>query len=1271
MVKERIDVFISSTSIDLPDYRQVAVDAILEVNFQPVGMERWSVTGEDPVNVCKRKVEQAEIYLGIFAHRYGWRPDGYDNKSITELEYDWAEHVIWQGKPIPRLCFILNDEYPWPADRYETEAEEDLKRFKQRIQANHIGFFTTPENLKAQIVTALANIKTERQLVDKLVWEPNEWVDKYILRRELGQGGNGQVWMAEEPLPLGASRPVAIKVLKEKIADDEQRVKRFKREISIMARINHPHIVPIWTYGERDSQLYVVMRYLEGGTLREQLTGEPLSLEDALQWLEQIGQALDYVHDRHDKLIHRDVKPENMLIDQDRKTLYLADFGLVFSDDSMDLESGEQRPVGTGRYMSPEQWENKPLSRQTDLYAMGILAYELLTGELPYSARNDFLLAKSHCEDMLPRHPSVPDEILRILWRATEHDPASRYTTAREFLNDLRNWDKNPVSVSPKIEGYLKWLTGDIHDRILNRFVELSADETHHDRTQLARPKPFRVHPFEEDDYWEQATTTIHANHISPQQVPSFVENVRERLMRLNKAVLIGEPGSGKSFMLMRLSIDYMQAWTKAYKEGDASQAKVPVLVYLNEYNGGSFVDFVRQSMDFLAPYHDKLLREGRLVILCDALNEMPRKNHQMEHLITYLRNIDHFVVSCRVRDYQDELKDLKPLEQIKLHDLELPAIHKLINKRLSYEELGDTLWQEMGGSRNLLELWEQLRRRRIVDKFWDANADIPQLRGELEEAWRKIHTGARLIPLARNPYMADMLCRTYRKSNGHLPANRAELFALFISQMLVREAKGANRRGEAFPQMVEIEKALTELARVLQDSKRTVMPADDARDVMTSEMLLKAATDANILSMEGDTVKFAHQLLQEYFAARVLLEKMQADEFAGTHDRAAQLFDTSWWDAGVWRETSIILGEFLGDGTRSANRVARWFAPVSPEVALQVITRNGAGFTIKDVEPETRALLIEGALKRRDEPHPFGRASAYRVLGLLSADQRKGARVIRVKEIDVPDIVWCGVPAGEFTMGSDRSVDTRAYEDETPQTKVNLQSYWIARNGITNHQYQAFIDDGGYDNKAYWTDAGWDAKNERHWKGPEYNGDKAIFNVSNQSVMCISWYEAYAFTRWLNERLHTHLADTLPLRDDYEIRLPTETEWEKASRGVDGRIYPYGNIFDKTKSNTFEMGIRQPTAVGIFSQGASPYGVLDMSGNVYDWCLSRWRDTYNDPEDNDPQGTFRRVIRSGAFANGSFNARCAYRYHNVPRVRGNYYGIRCVYAPKVSELTT
>ncbi|MBL8131823.1 MAG: DUF4062 domain-containing protein, partial [Anaerolineae bacterium] len=190
MSRERVDVFISSTSIDLPDHRRAVQDAILSLGFFPQGMEHWPVSGENPVDLCRKMVRDSEIFLGIYAHRYGWRPEGYDGISITELEYDWAADVTWRGKPIPRLCFIMKDDHPWRKDRMELDAEADLKRFKDRVRANQVGFFTTPDDLKAQVTAALANILSTLIAAETITWEPGATFDHYTLRNLLGAGGN-------------------------------------------------------------------------------------------------------------------------------------------------------------------------------------------------------------------------------------------------------------------------------------------------------------------------------------------------------------------------------------------------------------------------------------------------------------------------------------------------------------------------------------------------------------------------------------------------------------------------------------------------------------------------------------------------------------------------------------------------------------------------------------------------------------------------------------------------------------------------------------------------------------------------------------------------------------------------------------------------------------------------------------------------------------------------------------------------------------------------
>jgi tetratricopeptide (TPR) repeat protein len=161
--KPRIDVFISSTSIDLPEYRAAVRDAILTLGLYPSGMENWTVQDESSFELCKRKVDEAEIFVGIYAYRYGWCPPGHDGKSITELEYDWAT-----ARGIPRLCFVMHRDHPFPDSRREdnAEAQAKLKAFKDRVQSRVVGYFTTPDNLVTQLLPSL--IETSNKLIEEL-----------------------------------------------------------------------------------------------------------------------------------------------------------------------------------------------------------------------------------------------------------------------------------------------------------------------------------------------------------------------------------------------------------------------------------------------------------------------------------------------------------------------------------------------------------------------------------------------------------------------------------------------------------------------------------------------------------------------------------------------------------------------------------------------------------------------------------------------------------------------------------------------------------------------------------------------------------------------------------------------------------------------------------------------------------------------------------------------------------------------------------------------
>jgi formylglycine-generating enzyme required for sulfatase activity len=231
---------------------------------------------------------------------------------------------------------------------------------------------------------------------------------------------------------------------------------------------------------------------------------------------------------------------------------------------------------------------------------------------------------------------------------------------------------------------------------------------------------------------------------------------------------------------------------------------------------------------------------------------------------------------------------------------------------------------------------------------------------------------------------------------------------------------------------------------------------------------------------------------------------------------------------------------------------------------------------------------------------------------------------------VELPDIEWCEIPAppnGKFIMGADD-------QGRNPRREVALNyGFRMSKYPITYKQYQAFIDSGDYANPQWWQ--GFPEEYQPQPMTAQY------FRYANHPRDRVSWYQAVAFTRWLTV---LYRAQGGLLNPNEEVRLPTEKEWEYAARGTEERVYPYGNKFDETKGNTWETGIAMTSAVGLFADGASPFGVQDMSGNVWEWCLNK----YDDLEDTSIDKS-TRSLRGGAYGLNSVNAACVSRVNYSP----------------------
>jgi len=270
------------------------------------------------------------------------------------------------------------------------------------------------------------------------------------------------------------------------------------------------------------------------------------------------------------------------------------------------------------------------------------------------------------------------------------------------------------------------------------------------------------------------------------------------------------------------------------------------------------------------------------------------------------------------------------------------------------------------------------------------------------------------------------------------------------------------------------------------------------------------------------------------------------------------------------------------------------------------------------------------------------------RVVGeLLRVIKPASELVFLLPPIELPEMVL--IPAGDFLMGSDPSVDdieARGRGEEWPQHTLYLPDYYLAKTPVTNAQYAAFVQATGHNPPSYFEDRKPPSGKEGH------------------PVAHVSWYDAVDYCSWLA------WVTSKP------YRLPSEAEWEKGARSSDGRIYPWGDQWDANRCNSWEGGKGGTTPVGAYPQGASPYGLLDMAGNVLEWTLSLWGKDRGEPsfkypydladgrEDMDARYDVLRVLRGGSFNEVRSHCRCADRYRDDPRNPYKNFGFRAVMAP-------
>jgi formylglycine-generating enzyme required for sulfatase activity len=482
----------------------------------------------------------------------------------------------------------------------------------------------------------------------------------------------------------------------------------------------------------------------------------------------------------------------------------------------------------------------------------------------------------------------------------------------------------------------------------------------------------------------------------------------------------------------------------------------------------------------------------------------------------------------------------------------------------------------------------------------------------------RALDAQPHLRGLGRNPYTLVRLISVYNEREP-LPET---LEALHKRHTTIRYAH-EKEHGRVTVKLPRLEKRLERLAfRMIAAKKGT--SADEAwAQRLIGRSALDDGIQLNLLVAEGRTgnVRFYHQTLHQYFALPGLTQRLAQGSAARRTRFIRQIGDLG--EGGAPAVPALIKASQAPDGrVMGAALVAlSWI-----DSAVFRVTWEQHWNVMPDMPPKKRAQWARS---------------------IADVDSRPG---VGLRQDGLPDIAWLPVEGVEryqlLTDGGDKGT-------------YSITPFYIAQYPITFVQFQAFVDaKDGFHNPAWWDGLGAGA-------GDNSAPGKQAFKYANHPRERVSWWDAVAFCRWMTAKAEEHPAllpalakvDGATSGEGWVIRLPTEWEWQWAAQGSDGREYPYEGSFDAGKGNTHETGIGQTSAVGIFPQGASPYGALDMSGNVWEWCLNE----YSEPERVGLEGTASRVVRGGSWCYFVDVARAVYRSSLGPSSRYYDRGFRVV----------
>ncbi len=282
-----------------------------------------------------------------------------------------------------------------------------------------------------------------------MTFAPGENVGPYRIFEQLGQGGMATVFKAYH---AGLDRYVAIKILHPAFKADPNFLGRFEREARIVAKLDHPNIIPVYDFAEHENTPYIVIRYVEGSTLKSLLREGLLPMDRVLSILRPVTSALAYAHTQG--VLHRDIKPSNIMLTNDGH-IYLSDFGLAKMVDVRGSTLSQDMLIGTPQYISPEQAKGEPIDTRSDLYSLGVVLFEMLTGRVPFGADTPYAIIHDHIFSPLPPprsiNPALSKSVEQVLLKSLAKNPNDRYFTATELMEALEQAVRGGSTVSKRL----------------------------------------------------------------------------------------------------------------------------------------------------------------------------------------------------------------------------------------------------------------------------------------------------------------------------------------------------------------------------------------------------------------------------------------------------------------------------------------------------------------------------------------------------------------------------------------------------------------------------------------------------------------------------------------------------------------------------------------------------------------------------------------------------------------------------------------------------